>query len=333
MKLIIPLLAAASAAILGSGCSARKVQKSVAQESHTLIQGVGYIEPVSDVHRLSFKRTGVIGTCAVSIGTVVHKGDPLMSLDAATEQAELSAAETELKVARSERDKVFAGSNEFQIRVAEHEVVAAEADAKLARIELQRQKRLSSERVGSLSETDRAESEASRREAGLRRAYANLDYLKNVVTVEDRALAEAKVALAQSRVATAQQRLNDCTLRALSDGTVLEILHFTGEGVSELTPDPVIIFADLSHLRVRAEVDESYALTVHRGQRLTIFGRALGSKRASGTVSYVKSVMGKKTVFAHTATERKDLDVLQVFADLPPDFSAPIGLEVDFEIE
>jgi HlyD family secretion protein len=43
--------------------------------------------------------------------------------------------------------------------------------------------------------------------------------------------------------------------------------------------------------------------------------------------------MGKKTVFAHTATERKDLDVLQVFADLPPDFSAPIGLEVDFEIE
>jgi len=256
-----------------------------------------------------------------------------MSLDAATEQAELSAAETELKVARSERDKVFAGSNEFQIRVAEHEVVAAEADSKLAKIEFQRQKRLSTERVGSLSETDRAESEASRREAVLQRAYANLDYLKNVVTVEDRALAEAKVALAQSRVATAQQRLNDCTLRAPSDGTVLEILHFTGEGVSELTPDPVIIFADLSHLRVRAEVDESYALTVHRGQRLTIFGRALGSKRASGTVSYVKSVMGKKTVFAHTATERKDLDVLQVFADLPPDFSAPIGLEVDFEIE
>jgi Multidrug resistance efflux pump len=332
MDFVIKAFAAAVVLIVGTSCGSRSEQIRTPERNTKIIQGVGYIEPVCEIRRLSFKRTGVIGKCAVTVGQTVHKGAALMSLDSATEQMELAAAEAELKVARSERDKIMAGTNKFQIRAAESEVAAAESEAKLAGIELKRQERLSSERVGSVSEADRAESEAARRSAGLRRASANLEYLKNVVTVEDRAMAEAKVVLAESHVATARQRLNDCTLPAPIDGTVLELLHFPGERVSEFAPEPVLIFADLGHLRVRAEVDESYVLNVHLGQELTIFGRGLGSRRVSGNVTYIKSLMGKKTVFAHTATERKDLDVLQVFADLPGDFSAPIGLEVDFEI-
>ena len=43
--------------------------------------------------------------------------------------------------------------------------------------------------------------------------------------------------------------------------------------------------------------------------------------------------MGNKTVFSHEAAERKDLDVLQVLIDLPPDFRAPLGLQVDVDIQ
>lgn len=42
--------------------------------------------------------------------------------------------------------------------------------------------------------------------------------------------------------------------------------------------------------------------------------------------------MGRKTVFAQTATERKDLDVVQVLIALPEGVAWPIGLEVDVRV-
>jgi hypothetical protein len=43
--------------------------------------------------------------------------------------------------------------------------------------------------------------------------------------------------------------------------------------------------------------------------------------------------MGKKTVFSRSATERKDLDVVQVMIVMSEAFTATIGLEVDVKIE
>jgi HlyD family secretion protein len=43
-------------------------------------------------------------------------------------------------------------------------------------------------------------------------------------------------------------------------------------------------------------------------------------------------MMGKKTVFAHAAEERKHLDILQVLIDMEPGFQAPVGLQVDVKI-
>jgi HlyD family secretion protein len=43
--------------------------------------------------------------------------------------------------------------------------------------------------------------------------------------------------------------------------------------------------------------------------------------------------MGKKTLFARTATERKDLDVVQVIIEMSGEFHPPVGLEVDVSID
>jgi hypothetical protein len=42
--------------------------------------------------------------------------------------------------------------------------------------------------------------------------------------------------------------------------------------------------------------------------------------------------MGDKTVFARDAADRKDLDTIEVLIDAPPNFRAPIGLQVDVDI-
>jgi HlyD family secretion protein len=42
--------------------------------------------------------------------------------------------------------------------------------------------------------------------------------------------------------------------------------------------------------------------------------------------------MGKKTVFSRVATERKDLEVIQVLVDLDEPLAAPVGLQVDVQV-
>jgi HlyD family secretion protein len=90
---------------------------------------------------------------------------------------------------------------------------------------------------------------------------------------------------------------------------------------------------NLVNLRVRAEIDENYAFALREGQTALIFGRGLGGKEIPGHVGLVKQVMGKKTVFAKTATERKDIDVIQIFIEPDKAFQAPVGLEVNVKIQ
>ena len=65
---------------------------------------------------------------------------------------------------------------------------------------------------------------------------------------------------------------------------------------------------------------------------MTVYGRTLNNKKCHGQIALVKDLMGKRTVFTRSCTERKDLDVVQVFVDMGTDFTAPAGLRVDVAI-
>lgn len=143
----------------------------------------------------------------------------------------------------------------------------------------------------------------------------------------------AKVAQADARLDLARSKQTEMALYAPFDGVILEILHREGNAVHTAYPEPVIVFADISKLRVRAEIDETYALQLKPGQAAVAHTRDAGRKELTGILSLVKQVMGKKTVFSKMATERKDLDVLQVLIDLPEEKNLPIGLEVDVRVK
>lgn len=122
-------------------------------------------------------------------------------------------------------------------------------------------------------------------------------------------------------------------VRAPGEGMVLEILRREREASRAYQSEPAIILADDSRLRVRAKIDERYVNRLRAGQRALVFGRGLGDERFVGRVAVIKRVMGNKTVFSRSASERKDFDVLQALVDMPPDFRPPLGLQVDVAIE
>jgi HlyD family secretion protein len=164
----------------------------------------------------------------------------------------------------------------------------------------------------------------------LKVAVAASEHLRQHVTAEDKSLADAKVALAEQQLAAANERLAKTELRAPCNGTVLEILRREGEAAGG---QPVVLFGDLSRILVRAEIDERYAFDIKENQAVTVSGPNLRGRNFTGRVVQVKPLMGDKTVFARTAEERKDLDVMEVLIEMDEGFEVPIGLRVDVSVE
>jgi multidrug resistance efflux pump len=237
-----------------------------------------------------------------------------------------------VEVARRERSHVLLGKDSFEIAAAEQKVRMMVERLRYLRKEHERHQQLVLGSAVSHADLAAGLNRVDEAEAGLKGAEAEYQHLRNYVRGEDRDLAEAKVRLAQARLELAKQRLHETTLRAPFDGKVLEILKREGEAARSTDGEAVLVFADLRGLRVRAEIDERHARGIKVGQEALVFGRGLGKAAFPGRVLAVREIMGRKTVFARTAAERKDLDVLGVLIAVAEDFTAPAGLRVDVQI-
>jgi HlyD family secretion protein len=347
LKIVLPSLTAAlciSAFLLWSGgrfatpaaALSPRAERSAADgfqlDSGHWVQGIGYVEPHNELRRLVFKVDGVVARCPVSVGSAVKQGETLMVLQNGEQEAEVAVAARELAQARSEQAKIESGIDAYQIAAAESRVTMLREQCTHLNSEYARQQRLFARSAISDQERELARTLLVQKEAELRTAEADLLHLKNYVRPEDRELAAAKVRRAEAQLALMKQRLQDTFLVAPSDGTVLEILKREGEGQRLIDNEPAIVFGDTRRIRIRAEIDERYVRRLRSGQRAVAFGRGLGGESYPGYVAEVRQVMGKRTVFSRAATERKDLDVLQVLLELREGFSAPLGLQVDVAI-
>jgi HlyD family secretion protein len=336
LGLVSVALILASAALIFSALPRASFQPKETRDSRldigNWVQGIGYVEPVTEVRRLVFKSNGVIDQCLVEVGQRVETGRSLMVLKSEEQQKQVAAAEKELAMARADRDKIFAGVDSNEIAAAESKLELARERWHHARKELERMRNMFRTKASSEQDLDSARTNMLQKQAAFHRAEAELLHLRNYVRLEDRQLAEAKVSLAEARLQVARQQLADTRLLAPFAGTVLEILRREGEGARPSDTEPVLVFGDLCKLRVRGEIDERFARRIRPGQEAVVYGRGLGSESLTTRVNSVKRIMGKKTVFSRTANERKDLDILQVFIDLPESFSGPVGLEVNVKI-
>jgi HlyD family secretion protein len=296
------------------------------------IHGIGFVEPVTEVRKLVFKINGVISRCPAEIGRSYKKGDVLVELDSREQSAEITLAEAELKLAEADRDKVLSGISPDQINSASLKVEVLKEQVRYWTKDHERFGALATSNSVTHSEYDKSYTTLSQKRIEFSQAEADLRHLQQFVREEDRKLAEAKVLTARARLDLSKARLADSYLLAPFDGMVLELMKREGEGSRLFDTEPVVIFGDSNHLRVRAEVDERFVSKIQTGQKAIVSGRGLGDKEYSGRVMLIKRIMGKKTMFARSATERKDLDVVQVMVEMPVVFFAPIGLEVDIKI-
>jgi HlyD family secretion protein len=296
------------------------------------IAGVGYIEPVTEVRRLGFKTSGLIAINNVEVGSTITRGQVLMALDKSVLLAELATAQTNLRLAEARQTKVLSGIHSEAIRAAKERLAACNIKRQYWSRELERGMKLRGGKAITEAELDEKRTHCEAAAAEIAAAEAHLAELQTHVRDEDRDLADAKVAHAKAGLELVRQRLQETELVAPIEGTVLEVMKREGEVVSDTLPDPVLLVADCSRLRVRAEIDERHVAELRVGLPVRVFGRNLGPRTINGRITQIKQVMGEKTVFTRAASERRDLDVVQVFVDVPQGEALPVGLRVDVAI-
>jgi HlyD family secretion protein len=194
---------------------------------------------------------------------------------------------------------------------------------------MQRRRSLFEKGVIAREESDRAEREYKVARAKFEAASQRHSLIDDEAREEDRAKAEADVALARAQLAEARARLEKTFIRSPLDAVVLRKHLNTGETVSEMRESPVVTLADISILRVRADVDETDVNKVEVGQSVYVTADAYGDKRFRGRVIRIGQVLGKKNIRTDEPTERVDTKILETLIELERGTYLPPGLRVD----
>ena len=107
-----------------------------------------------------------------------------------------------------------------------------------------------------------------------------------------------------------------------------------GEAVSTtIGPDPLFRLADLSRLKVTAEIPENDIAPVHAGQRAEVTTDAYPGERFSATVARVGLAAGRKRLRSDDPRERLDEKVIEVELHLAGDVRLRSGMTVDVSVD
>ncbi|MEP7341033.1 MAG: efflux RND transporter periplasmic adaptor subunit, partial [Acidobacteriota bacterium] len=133
---------------------------------------------------------------------------------------------------------------------------------------------------------------------------------------EELAKAESEIKMAEGRVNTLIEKIRKCAVRSPVGGTVLRTHLRAGESFSAAFSSPIISLADISRLKVRAEVDERDLGRIFIGQQVNVTVPAFPDRQFRGQVTRFGEQMGRKRVRTGDPAEKSDRDVLEVIVEL-----------------
>jgi HlyD family secretion protein len=331
---VLVLLVAVGALLL-EGCqvsrSEAKTREAVAapNEEALLLASPGRVETREDPLDIGVAANGVLVSLPVRQNDHVHAGEVLARLDCRELAAEVSQFESELEVAVRTRARMVAGGRPEDRAAAASRAQAAEATLRERRAWFERMKGLAAKDEISKSDFDRAEREWRVAEADYQTAIEQRRAAAAEPLREDLAKADAEIQAAGDRIGTAKARFAKCTVESPIDGTVLRTYATEGEFLSAANPKAILTLANLTRLRVRAEVDEEDIGKVKVARRVTVISDGWPGRTFAARISYQAPVMGRRHTRTGDPAERSDRDILEVLVDLDPAAKElPLGLRV-----
>ncbi len=296
------------------------------------VVGPGLVEGETKVIELGFEQPGRISSILASEGSYVQRGDVLARLDASVLEARVDRALAALKIAEARRDVAHRGARPEELEQARAELAAARAQAESTAGDRSRNEALLGGGAVAKMDVDHARAAANASSAGEQAAVARLSALRTGARSELKRAATEEVHEAEAELAEARALLAQTELRAPISGVVVRRYAEPGEQVSTAPPRPVIAIADVSRLRLRAEIDEQDVMRVTLGSEGYAQAPAFGDRRFAGRIVQVMPILGRKFVRNDDPLARNDARVLEVLFELAPGTEVPLGLRMDLHV-
>lgn len=289
----------------------------------------GRVEAVSREIRLSAPMVGRIAEVLVKPNDKVFAGELLVQLDDTELLARLAVAEAQVAMRKRARDDRSASRRALNRRKAEDAVADAERGFADARAALD--KATTDWRRGSGSQDDvtAAQATLAKATATLDKERADLRALKAESGTPLPNRNEGELNIGRAELAVAEQALENTRIRAPIDGTILQVQAKPGELATPSPDQPLLVMADLSKLRVRAEVDERDLAEIHLGQSVVVQAHAFRGRDFAGTVASIARLVGPAAISARNQRKLTDVDVVEVMIDLADPGPLAVGMQTD----
>ena len=251
------------------------------------VGATGALEAVTTVN-VGSQVSGMIEELSVDFNSIVRAGDVIMRLDP-------SLFETQVAQARANLIRAEADTERLRVSLDD------------ARVQLNRAEDLAARQLISETEREAAQLAVRSTEAQLKSSEA--------------AITQAMASLNQNEV-----NLEHTIIRAPIDGIVISRLVDVGQTVaaSLQAPELFVIAADLTKMRVIANIDESDVGRIRPNQRVTFTVDAFPGEEFEGTVSQIRlePVVTQNVVTYATVVDAPNPDLR-----LKPGMTATIALE------
>jgi HlyD family secretion protein len=301
----------------------------------TRLAAVGLIEPASEIIAIAPALSGLVTQVHVKPGDQVPAGAPLFSQDARDLEAELAVRVHELAQAQAALDQLHAAPRAETLPPLRAEVQAAEQALADAEVQLAMLKAVDDPRAVRREDLARRQIAVKAEAARLSAARSRLKLAEAGSWKAEISVAEAALALAGSRVAATEVSIDRLTVRAPVAGTVLKLNVRAGE-YAQAGPleTPLITFGDVSHLHVRADVDEYEAWRLQQGAEATASPRGVALRSLPLEFVRIEPYVVPKRQLTGAVVERVDTRVVQVIYRLPAAAAdLHVGQQMDVFIE
>jgi len=251
----------------------------------SLISTNGKVEPIEN-----FEAHAPIATTVKSVlvkeGDHVRKGQLLLHLDDGDIRSQAAHAQAQVKASEASQAELKTGGTQEEVLTLNSQLVKARSARDLAQRNLDAMKKLEQQGAASPGEVQQAETTLQHSQADLNLVEQKL---KDRYSKPEVAKVEAQASEAQAAYQSAEDALQKSTVRAPFDGIVYSIPVKTGDFVQ--VGQMLLQEADLSHVIVRAYVDEPDVGRLQLGQRVEVTWDDVPGRVWTGTVNSVPSTV------------------------------------------
>lgn len=262
--------------------------------------------------RISGKLPGRVVKLYVHEGDLVKAGDTLVHIHSSLADAKLMQAEGMETVARTQNQKIDAGTRTQIIQAARDMVSQAEAAVGITQKTYTRMENLFKDGVVSEQKRDEAKAAYDAAVAAHRAAQSQLDLAISGAQKEDKESAAAMVDVAKGGVAEVQSLLEDQYLIAPCDGQIDQVYPEESELVS--LGAPIMSLLKISDKWVTFNVREEYLKDMPLGGEIEVMIPALDKKKVKAKIYYVRDLGSYATWQATKATGQWDSKTFEVKA-------------------